>query len=740
MIRAALLSLVLLAAMLVAPGPPARSLALLALLPLGAALRWPRLRPCALAGVVAAAGLLQLHAALDARVAPADEGAVRELEGRVAAPPQVEPQRLRFEFEVEHGAYAGRRFQLAWYGGRAVAAGERWALAVKLRRPRAALNPGGSDLEAHWLASGIAGLGTVRAGRRLEAAGSGIAAARGALVAHIDAACGARGDACGVVAGLAVGQTRAISSETWRLLRRTGTVHLVAISGLHVTLLGALAAWCVGALVARWAWCTRRLPASLVGGWCGVAVAGGYALLAGFSVPTRRTLIMLVVWMLARSLRRPSAPAAVLAAALLVVLATDPTALLAPGFWLSFVGVALLMYAADDPQPLRALLRAQWATSLGLAPVLLALFGSVPLAGPFANLIAIPVFNLVLLPLVLAGCVLVPVAPALAAAAFDACAAGFEQLTPVLIALGEALPPVDQAGVGAPALALACGAALWLLGPRGLPGKPVALLLLLPIALARPPPLAPGAVEVRVLDVGQGLAVLVRTRTHALVYDAGPSSADSDAGAWAVVPALAALGVGPDRVLISHADADHAGGAATLAREHPAAGWRVGDGAWFGPPCRAGEAWRWDGVEFELLHPARDHAGGSENDRSCVLKVSGPGGRVLLPGDVEAAAEAELVARGADLRAEVLVAPHHGSASSSSAAFVAAVAPSVVVHAAGHRNRWGFPRREVVARYQDAGARQWVTGRDGAVTVLLQPGKPPSVHAAREERRAWRDP
>lgn len=739
--KAALVTLALLAGILWSPSAPPRVAALLALLPLCGALRWPALRPLACAAAIAAAGLLRLDAALAARIAPADDGAVQTVSGRIAGPPQQDSRRQRFDFEVEAGELAGRRLQVSWYEPRELRAGERWELTLKLRRPRAALNPGGNDLEAHWLATGIAGLGTVRTGTRLTAAAPGIPAARGALVERIGSACGARGDACGVVAGLAVGQTRAISTSTWRALRRTGTVHLVAISGLHVTLLGALVAWLVSAAAARWSWLAQRIPAALVGGWVGVAVAGGYAALAGFSVPTRRTLIMLVVCMLARSLRRPVDPQTVLAAAILVVLAADPFALLAAGFWLSFVAVALLMYAADEPRPLPALLRAQWVTSLGLAPLLLVLFGSVPLAGPIANLIAIPVFNLVLLPAVLAGCVLAPISPTLSAAAFDGCAAAFELLLPLLAGLGEALPPLTAQGGGVLAAGFAVAGTIWMLAPRGVPARALGVLLLLPLALHRPPLLAEGAIELTVLDVGHGLATVLRTRRHTLVYDAGPGAGGSDAGEWAVLPALLARGVEPDRVVISHADDDHAGGALTLAREHPDAGWIVGAGAWFGSLCRSGHRWRWDGVEFELLHPpVAAMTGASENDRSCVLRVSGPGGRLLLPGDLEVAGEQRLVDSGADLRADVLVTPHHGSASSSSVGFVAAVAPRVVLHSAGYRNRWGFPRAEVMARYEALGAQQWVTGRDGALTVLLQPGRPPAVSAARATRRSWREP
>jgi competence protein ComEC len=735
--KVALASLLVVIAVAFAPDGAPRASALLALPFLLLAARRPAWRGAAVVALCGAAAVLQVDQRLTERVPASLDGATLELAARVVTLPDRTPRRVRFEAEVEDGPLAGRRLAVAWYSvATPPRAGERWRLRVQVRRPRAHLNPGAVDLEAAWFERGIDGLATVREGRRLAAAAPGVLAARAALVERIDAACGERAAACGVVGGLAVGRTAGIDDATWRALRRTGTVHLVAISGLHVTLLGSLAALLAFAAARRSAWLVARLPAQVVAAAVGWTVAAGYALLAGASLPARRTVLMLAVVAAAALLRRPAPARQVLAAALLAVLMLDPLAVLAPGFWLSFAGVALLIACVGDAGPLRGALRAQLVASAGLAPILLAAFGTVPLVAPLANLVAIPAFNLLLVPLALAGCVLTPLAPELADACFRLCARAAEAGLPALAALGEMTPELVRGPAGALALASAALGTAWLLAPRGVPGRALGAVLWLPLLLA-PPRLAPGEFDARVLDVGHGLAVVVTTREHTLLYDAGPGGLDGDAAGWAIEPTLAALGRRPDLIVVSHDDRDHAGGMARLARAYPEARWRVGPGL-DGPPCRAGQRWRWDGVLFELLHPVA--AGPTGNDGSCVLRIAAPSGALLLPGDVEAEGESELLARGAALRADALVAPHHGSATSSGPAFVAAVAPRLVVHPAGWRNRWGFPRPEVVARYRALGARQLETGRDGAVDLRFRHGHAPQASRARDERRAWREP
>lgn len=735
--KVALASLALVIAIVFAPEALPRATALGALPFLLLALwraRWRGLAAVTLCGALA---LLQIDARFAARVPPALDGVTLELTLRVASLPDATPRRTRFDAVVEGGALDGRRLAVAWYSApQRPRAGERWRVRAQLKRPRAHLNPGAADLEAAWFERGIVGLATVREGERISVAPPGVLAARAALAARIDAACGERPAACGVVGGLAIGRASGIDDASWRALRRTGTVHLVAISGLHVTLLGTVAALVAFALARRSPRLVARVPAQVVAALVGLAVATGYALLAGASLPTRRTVLMLAVVAAAVLLRRPASAPQVLAAALLAVLALDPLAVLAPGFWLSFVGVALLVACVQSAGVVQGMVRAQLAATVGLAPVLLVAFGTVPLVAPLANLVAIPAFNLLLVPLALAGCVLAPLLPGAADACFVLCARAVEAGMPLLAALGEATPEISRGDAGPLALAAAALGAAWLLAPRGVPGRALGLVLWLPL-LCAPPRLAPGELDARVLDVGHGLAVVITTREHTLIYDTGPGGLDGDAAGWAIEPTLTARGLRPDLIVVSHDDRDHAGGIARLARSYPEARWWVGAGL-DGPACRAGMRWRWDGVDFEFLHPAVPAASG--NDGSCVLRIATASGALLLPGDVEAAGEDALLAAGTTLQATVLVSPHHGSASSSGTAFVAAVGPRVVIHSAGWRNRWGFPRAEVAARYQQVGARQYQTGRDGALTLRFRRDHAPEVEVARAERRTWREP
>jgi len=739
--KVALSSLALVVAVAYAPLALPRELGLLAVPVLGMALARPAWRAAACVALIGALALIQLEARLAERLPRPLDGATLDLIATIDSLPDADARRARFELIVEGGPLAGRRFATSWYSpATAPQAGERWRFRVQLRRPRAHLNPGAADLEAAWFERGIAGLATVREGERLASAGGGLLATRAWFAARIDAACAGLPEACGVVSGLAVGRTAGITEDTWRALRRTGTVHLVAISGLHVTLLGALAAALASAAVRRRPRISARVPARIAGAAIGLVVATGYAALAGASLPTRRTVLMLAVVAAAAVLRRPAPVGTVLAAALLTVLATDPFAILAPGFWLSFAGVAVLALGDDARHgPWLGPLAAQRTATLGLAPLLLIWFGAVPLIAPLANLVAIPLFNLLLVPLTLLGCALAAPLPSLADACFVAVAQLVAWSMPWLASLGAASPMITADARDLVAAGAALIGTLWLLAPQGTPGRWCGVVLWLPL-LAGAAPLRDGEFDAQVLDVGHGLAVIVTTREHALLYDTGPASGDGDAASWSVEPALAAAGRALDGVVVSHRDRDHAAAAPRLARENPEARWWVGAGVPVAATdCRRGMPWTWDGVRFEFLHPgpAGPLLG---NDGSCVLRVSSQAGALLLPGDVEADGEEALLAAGVPLRADALVAPHHGSASSSGARFVKSVAPRVVVHSAGWRNRWGFPRAPVVRRYRAQGAAQRVTGRDGAVTLRFRRDAELELTTERERRRAWREP
>jgi competence protein ComEC len=696
------------------------------------------------------------------------EGRDIEVTGIVAELPQVFERGVRFRFSVEQAAApVPERIALNWYrhfepameeeGDEEAApyaamphAGERWRLTVRLKRPHGNVNPHGFDGEGWLFERGIRATGYVRksaATARLEGSGFSIERLREMTRAHIQRALPDQPYA-GVLAALAVGDQQAIAPEYWRLFAATGITHLMSISGLHVTMVGALLAWLVSFLWRRSARLPLVWPAQKAAAVAGLAGACGYALLAGFGVPAQRTLIMLAVVVLGLLSGRVIAAPRILGLALLVVLLLDPWAVLSAGFWLSFAAVALLFFVGSSRRDRRHWLaewgRAQWAMTLGLIPLLLALFQQFSLVSPLANAIAIPLVSLLVTPLALLGSLpglggLLTLAHGLLVPLMDFLAwlaswpgALWQQHAPPMWAV-----PLGLAGV------------LWLLLPRGFPARWLGCLLLLPLFLVLPPRPAPGEMTVTILDVGQGQSVHVQTATHDLLFDAGPDfgagGTSADAGSRIIVPYLRAAGVGRlDVMVISHADRDHAGGAASVLATLPVADviTSMEKSALAGRRCLDGDHWEWDGVHFAVLHPLGDDYDRRQptNAMSCVLKMDGPQGSVLIPGDLEGAAETALLARhGAALTSDILVAPHHGGRKTSSPAFVAAVGAKEVVFPVGYRNRFGHPWPAVEARYLDAGAQLHRTDRDGAVRVRLADGKPLWSHQREQSRRYWHD-
>ena len=714
---------------------------------------------------------------------PALEDADLVLVGRVASLPRIGLVGARFVFEVESATLASAPVQvpsrvwLGWWrgvdddallGGPAadLRAGQRWALPVRLRQPHGALNPHGFDLELWLWEQGLRASGSVRSrpGAWAERLDDGAGHhrverlrqdLRDAVFLRV-----ADPAAAGVLAALAVGDQAAIERGDWDVFRATGVAHLMSISGLHVTMFAWLAAAVIGRL---WRLSPRLLlwrPAPLAARWGGLALAAAYALLAGWGVPAQRTVAMIAVVVLLRSLgwRWPSV--AVLLAAALAVVLLDPWALLQPGFWLSFVAVALLFgaepVAATMARPqgwrqqglaaLRGGLRTQAVATIGLAPLTLLFFQQVSLVGFVANLVAIPLVTLLVTPLALAG-VLLPL--------LWQPAAWLVQGLGALLHLLAGWPGAVWFAAAAPAWAVASGLLGGALAVLPLPWRlrALALPLLLPLLappVARP---APGQFELIAADIGQGTAVLVRTQRHLLLYDAGPRySPEADAGGRVLLPLLRALGERRiDHLMLSHRDSDHVGGAATLLQALPVAqlssslepGHPLRDAA---PhrPCSAGQSWTWDGVHFRVLHP---EAGAVEpasrpNALSCVLLVQGVQGGALLTGDIEAAQELHLVQRmvshdPAALRAELLLVPHHGSRTSSTGALLDAVQPRWAVVQAAYRSRFGHPVPEVLVRYQVRGIAVLRSDRCGALR-WHSGGEPRCERVA--ARRYWHHP
>ncbi|GAA5008298.1 DNA internalization-related competence protein ComEC/Rec2 [Lysobacter lycopersici] len=701
---------------------------------------------------------LQADRALVAQLPPAMEGHVVEITGRVVELPMREPKRTRFRFVVDGDsdvALRGKTLQLAWYDDRKqshdgivppapVHAGERWSFDAKLRAPRGLRNPGGFDAERNALAQGIAATGYVADADNAKRIGiaRGLDAWRERMSARI--ARQAPKDSARFLRAFALGDTGGLQDEDWETLRADGLTHLIAISGFHVGLVAGF-----GALLARGLWwlfplLARRCPRQVACGVAALAFAAGYSVIAGLSLPTLRTLLMIAVVVLARILRRATRAGDALALAAIAMLLADALSPLSPGFWLSFLGVAWLLWCLPgvETKPIRGFFAAQGVATLGLLPLTALFFGQASLAGPFANLLAVPWWSLIVAPLTLVGAGLEALHPGAGTWAWWLAGHAFEcswRLFAWMSASPMALWWAPEARWFAVPLALA--SAFWLLLPRGVPGKPLAILLWLPLLLPALHAPAYGDGELTVIDVGQGLSVLVRTRHHVLLYDMGPAVPDGfDAGERVVVPTLHALGAQRiDVAMVSHGDNDHAGGFPAVERAFPTplSLSPAGSPVPHTRPCLAGTHWNWDGVEFRVLHPAAGFPY-LDNESSCVLRVESKHGAALLTGDIGEVIERKLLReQQAMLRADVVLVAHHGSGGSSDPGFVAATGAKLALVSSGFGNRFHHPLPDVVERWQGAGAKTADTQDLGALRIRLRQGGPELESERIAHPRAW---
>lgn len=693
------------------------------------------------------------------------EGRDIELIGVVASLPQVHERSVRFEFDVEQvlttEAHVPERIVLSWWGRSGalpvVRAGERWHYTVRLKRPHGTANPHGFDYEAWLLERGVRGTGYVRPraeAQRLAAMvhrpAYWVEAVREHLRERILTSLAGRAYA-GVIAALVMGDQRAIPPVQWQTFTRTGVNHLMSISGLHVTMVSGLAYALALLLWRRSTRLTLRLPAPKAAAAVGVMAAFLYTLLAGFAVPAQRTLYMVCVVAVALWSGRAAAASVVLAAALFVVLLIDPWAVTSAGFWLSFGAVGAILFVMVNrirqPHWLAGWVRTQAAVTLALAPLLLALFQQVSVISPVANAFAIPVVSLAVVPLALVGAMLpFDAVLHLAHRVMAWCMYALDALSVLPAAVWQSHAPAGWA------IAVALAGALWLMLPRGFPGRWLGALACLPLFFVLPTAPRWGEVRMAVLDVGQGLAVVVQTAQHALLYDTGPAFGPAvDSGNRIIAPYLRAAGIRRlDGLIVSHDDSDHTGGALSVLQALPVA-WLASSLPDMDPlplladeamQCHRGQGWEWDGVRFEIIHPARESydVRARNNDRGCVLRISAPGATLLLPADVERRTEEALLAQGVDLTADVLVAGHHGSRTSSTLAFVQAVRPRAVIFPVGYRNRFGHPHPEVVERYRDLGSALYRTDTDGAVLVTIPVAGAITIERYRAlHRRYWLD-
>lgn len=546
-------------------------------------------------------------------------------------------------------------------------------------------------------------------------------------------------------------------------------VHFLELnrSGMHITMIAALAAIIMASLWRRLRWqgihfsmyMSSRQAAALAG----IVAALIYVMLAGWGVPAQRTLYMLIVVAVAMFFGRAASISHVLSLALFVVTVFDPWACLQPGFWLSFAAVAAILYASvgrvridEDALSrrqrwqlrLHTAAQIQYVITIALVPLTVLLFAQVSVVSPIANAIAIPLVSFVVTPAALIGSVL----PAPVAGWVLDLAHALVALLALFLHWLSALPLAVWIAPQPPwwVMALAVCGTLWLLAPRGVPMRSLGLVALLPLIFSGPAAPPDGEAWVTAFDVGQGSAVLIETSTKRVLYDAGPSySPEADGGNRVVVPYLKARGISAlDAMIISHSDLDHVGGAmsilqeidvgqviASLDADHP-----VAQQAKDYTRCEAGQAWEWDGVKFSMLFPTPaiyESKKWKANARSCTLRAGVGDAAVLLPGDIEAVQEGHLLALSLDaLAATVLLAPHHGSNTSSTAAFLDAVNPSVGIFQVGYANRYGHPRQEVLERYQARDIVQARTDESGAIRIRL--GEKVEIERYRDQRpRYW---
>lgn len=681
---------------------------------------------------------LQGQWAIDDRLSPAMDGRTLWVVGHVVGLPQSAAGTVRFELRDAHSRHATlpKNLRLSWYGGPPVNSGERWRLAVKLKRPKGLLNPQGFDYEAWLLAQRIGATGSVKDGQLLTAARHAWRDGLRQRLLRSDAH-----DRAPWLAALVMGDGSGLSRDDWAILQATGTVHLLVISGQHIGLFAGLIYGLV-ALLARYGLWPQRLP------WlpwaCGLAFVGatGYGLLAGFEVPVQRACMMLALVLLWRLRFRHLGAWLPLMVALNAVLIIEPLASLMPGFWLSFGAVAVLIFtfgARLGPWGWRAAwLRPQVLIALGLFPLLWILGLPVSVTGPLANLVAVPWISLVVLPTALLGALLLPV-PWLGDGVLWLSGGLLDWLIRGLAWLAGQVAPWRPSSVPVGVWGLCVLGVLLLLLPAGVALRPLGWPLVLLAVFASRAQVPHGQVQVWQLDVGQGLAIVLQTRHHTLLYDAGPRVRDLDLGERVVVPVLRSLGVGElDMMLISHADSDHAGGALAVRREMAVKRVVSGDVAGLptlldAQPCTTGESWEWDGVKFSLW---QWEGASDSNQKSCVLQVNASDERLLLTGDIDAQAERALLQSPLAIPTQWLQAPHHGSRTSSSMVFLKALSSTSVLISRGHGNSFGHPHPQVMARYNALGMTVWDSAVHGAVQFRL--GTFGGGQSMSEQRRFWR--
>jgi len=698
------------------------------------------------------------------RLEPALQGDTISMVARIADFPAEVGGSLRFIVEPQHPARLPARIRLSWYEPAAVPdLGEVWQLRVRLRRPHGYANPGGFDYEGWLFRQGIGATGYVVSHsdnqRQNDVPVGLVARMRQNFVDRVSQLLPAD-DAAAVLLAVAVGARHRISRQQWDRYAVTGTSHLMAISGLHIGLAagGVLAfAWLLLAPCCRY---INVRDSALV---TAVLAAGIYAALSGFAVPARRALLMALLAAAAVLLRRKPDIATLLSIPCLLLFFANPVSIHAPGFKLSFAAVAILLWSVQSHGRSLALPGGRLATNVvrnvgrlgtlqialltGLFPLTVMIFGRFSVLAPFMNILVLPVFNFVTVPFCLIGMLfdgpLQQLGDRLLVIAYNSI-----RLVLSVVSFAERLPAVriEIPPQGGLPVALVCLPVIHMLFPAGWPGRKLAFIAIVAVLLHRPPAPPPGCLDYHVLDVGQGLAVVLQTGDDALLFDTGPSfRSGSSTADLVVIPFLKSRGINSlHSLIVSHADQDHAGGVQAIASQFEPGRILVGEtvAGVSRRQTRCGTAAEWvsSGVRFNFLHPPRiTHWEG--NNASCVLEVATGRHKLLLTGDIEAPVEARLLEHSLIGKIDTVVVPHHGSRTSSSPDFVKTLGPELAIVSAGFGNRWGFPKPDVVRRWEMAGARLLNTAAAGAISqrICMDTGAEPLRLERRDARKYWHE-
>ncbi|MFT5134380.1 MAG: competence protein ComEC [Gammaproteobacteria bacterium] len=626
------------------------------------------------------------------------------------------------------------KLRLNWFGVKqALVPGDHWRLRVKLKQPHGFINPGGFDYEAWLFQQRIRATGYVsrKTGNLQIKDGSAyyLHRLRYLMAEKLKQVLNGR-DSGSLIPALVLGDRSAIHADQWRVLTATGTSHLLAISGLHIGLVAGMVFF-----LTRWIWPLGRvtallMPAPKMASLTAMLAAFAYAAMAGFSVPTQRALIMLLILFATMFISRKVVASSIISLALLIVLLIDPLAALSAGFWLSFAAISVIAFGMSARINNSGLWwrwgRVQYLVAVGLLPFLVLWFQQIPILSTGANLLVVPWVSFVTVPIVLLASILIWWNESIGAWLLQRGTDSIDLFWPLLNFLAEldfsvlSLNQPSLAGLVAATIGI-----LLLLMPRGLPGRWLGFLWLLPLFFPLQEKIETGEFRLTLLDVGQGLSAVLETANHVVLFDTGPRfSSRFDAGSAVIIPFLRQKRINRINLLVqSHGDNDHIGGLSNIQKRMSI------DRILTSVPeqithdnveeCLLGQSWIWDEISFEILHPA-PNSEFSGNDRSCVLKVSHGDTAILFTGDIEAAAEKRILKRDIEkLSSNILLAPHHGSRSSSTRRFIRAVKPEYVLFAVGYGNRFGFPKQDIIERYQKASVNILDTARNGAIEMYL---------------------